>query len=428
MVQTILVPLDGSALSEQAIPYAAALAKASGAQLIFMRAILTAVVAPGALTFNTTLRDRATAYLDEHVEAARKDGLKAQAHVWEDEAGYSILRMVETRRPDLIVMSTHGRSGMGRVVWGSVADYVLHHTPVPTLLVPKDAEGGWADMSRPRFVVPLDGSVLAEEALPVAEELARTFNGELALVEAIEPNAWLIDAADPWATYRYDQSLILHDAQQREAAGQHLDRVATALNARGITASVTVADGRAAKVIGQAVRDRQAYAIVMATHGRGGATRLLMGSVTDSVIHSARVPVLVVRPATAWQEAQRTEPVSKPAERKLTVALSQPELDLTRAALQQLVNSNHSGSGLVQAFDLLDRLNQVELAERLTPGSLDYGSITGIGPEELMKANPGIHPNAIDFYESPVEGAPGRQYARGTLVEQGAAGNHGGSR
>lgn len=368
MVHRILVPLDGSPLSEQAVPYAQALATAAKADLIFMRAVLTAGQAGGAASFNQSLREEGRQYLDAHQVAARRAGLHAEGHVWEDEAGYSIRQMVEIHRPDLVVMSTHGRSGLGRVVWGSVADYVLHHTTVPILMIPRGVEGGWTNMSRPRFVVPLDGSSLAEEALPIAEELARAFTGEIVLVEAAEPSAWL-QGTDPWAAYSADFSLYELGLEQTEAAGRYLDSVANTLNQKGITASVTVQNDRAASAIRQAVRDHQARAIVMATHGRGGTTRLLMGSVTDAVVRSARVPVLVVRPVEARPESRAEEPVVREEQRNLVVSLTYPELELTRAALQQLVNNSHGEGQLVQVFDLLDRLNQVHGAKRPAVGA-----------------------------------------------------------
>lgn len=361
MVHSILVPLDGSQLSEQVIPYAQALAKATDAELVFMRAVLTVPLRfREAVTFNTDLRETANNYLERHVEATRKDGLKAQSQVWEDEAGSAIIQMVEGRHPDLIVMSTHGRGGLERVIWGSVTDHVLHHTNVPLLVVPRGTEVSWANVTRPHFLVPLDGSPLAEEALGTAEQLARAFNGEIDLVRAIEPNTWLID--DPWAISVYDQSMVDIERQQREQAGKYLDGLASALNAKGITASVTVVEGNAASVIRRVARDYQAHAVVMATHGRGGATRMLLGSVADSIVRSARLPVFIVRPAGA--RVPVAQPLtSETEERTLAIALSQPELRLIRAGLQHLANSSHDGKYLVDTFDLLDRLNQVEMAE-----------------------------------------------------------------
>ena len=359
MTHKILVPLDGSPLSEQAIPYAEALAKHTDADLMFMRAVLTATLAPAVNTFNQMLREGGREYLDMHVAAARQLGLRAEGHLWEDEAGYSILKMVETRSLDLIVMSTHGRSGLGRVVWGSVADYVLRHTPVPMLLIPRDVEARWTDMTRPRFVVPLDGSAFAEEALPAAEELARVFNGEIELVEVVEPSVWLIDAGDPWASYSFEPSVLEIEHQQTETATHYLDKLATTLSEKGIPVSLTVATGRAPSVIRQAAREGQACAIVMATHGRGGPSRMLMGSVTDAVVRFARMPVLVVRPSAVRQAAEPTQPAMISAERNLALALTHSELDLMRTALQHVINNARGGGDLVPAFDLMDRLNQV---------------------------------------------------------------------
>lgn len=362
-MRKILVPLDGSALSEQAIPYAEALARHADAELLFMRAVLTATPAPAANMFNQTLRESGRDYLDIHVAAARRQGLRAQGHLWEDEAGFAILKMVETSNPSFIVMSTHGRSGLGRVVWGSVADYVLRHSPIPTLLIPREVESPWTDMTRPRFVVPLDGSAFAEEALPAAQELARALHGEIELVEVVEPSVWLIDVGDPWSNYAFEPSALELEERRTETATHYLDALATRLTDLEIPVSITVATGRAPDVIRQATRDSQARAVVMATHGRGGPSRLLMGSVTDAVVRSARVPVLVVRPSAVRRVAGSTEPTAAPVERNISLALSHAELDLLRTALQQVINNAHGSGDLVPAFDLMDRLNQVHSPE-----------------------------------------------------------------
>jgi nucleotide-binding universal stress UspA family protein len=362
MFERILVPLDGSRFSEHALPFAYSLAKAAHARVLFVRAILTAGMAPGALSFNQELRHTAREYLDDHVERARLAGVAAEGHIWEDEAGFAILAMADATRPDLIVMSTHGRSGLGRVVWGSVADFLLHHSPVPMLLVPKGAEAAWIT-GRARFVVPLDGSALAEEALGPAEAMAAAFGGEIALVEAVEPSVWMIDAADPWASYSFDQSIYEMEAERSRAASRYLDDLAASLNSRGVTTSVMVAPGRATDVIRTAVRESQAQAIVMATHGRGGASRLLLGSVADSIVRSAHVPVLLVRPTAARVEPEREAWTQAEAERNVVVTLSQSDLDLTRSGLRHLVNGG-GGTDAAPALALLNRLNQIEAAHQ----------------------------------------------------------------
>jgi nucleotide-binding universal stress UspA family protein len=373
MPRTILVPLDGSELSEKAIPYALALIRASGGQIIFMRAVLTASSpAPGAITFNAALREAAGDYLNRHVEATTKAGLSAEAIVVEDEAGYAILATAQQRQPDLIVMSTHGRSGLGRVVWGSVADRVLHEAAAPIFLIPRAVDVDWARTEPAHLVVPLDGSPLAEAALGPAEKLAADLKAEVVLVQAIPPETWLMTGMDAWASPELYAS-ELHD-EQVAAANKYLESKAADLNSKGIATTIVVAEWtHPTTAIRHAVERHHAHAVVVATHGRGGATRLLLGSVTDAVLRSARVPVLVVRPAAATPVPE-SQSMVKVDERDLLIMMSPAEVEFTRVALQHFLNSS-PGRDIVRAFDLLERLYQIEAGAK--PGQADVSSRTG---------------------------------------------------
>lgn len=368
MLRTILVPLDGSRLSEKAIPYATTLAQAAGAELVFMRSV--------GGSFHDGLKKEARDYLDSKVADARKMGLHVEAQVSEDEAGPSIQQFAEDIRPDIIVMSTHGRSALGRVVWGSVADYVLHHVTVPTFLVGKNVETGWTAGRRPVFLVPLDGSSLSAEALPLAEELAVAFHGEITLVEAIDSDTWLLSAVDPWDGYALAEPVMTGlGSAQAEAARQHLGTLATRLSARGIPTTFTVQEGNAASVIRQAVRDYQATAVVMATHGRDGATRLLLGSVTDAIVRSARLPVVVVRPQGILPPtaAGRNEPGHP--EQNVLFPMTISEVELTRVALDRLLNGGgHQIDDTAPVQELLQRLNRIQGSENPTIKHVAAGS------------------------------------------------------
>lgn len=256
------------------------------------------------------------------------------------------------------------------MVWGSVADQMLHQSSVPILLVPRSVDADWARGTPPRLILPLDGSPLAEEALEPAEELARTLGAEVVLVRAVDPTTWLMGTSDPWGSYQPYAAEIL--AETNEAAAKYLDSVATNLLSKGIPSSVAVVDGHAPSVIRQVAQDNHARAIVMATHGRGGAKRLLVGSVTDAVIRSARVPVLVVRPVAAPKHAVDHTTALLPArdERSLTVRMSPKEVEVVRTALQYLIGGNQAGERAVEAFDVLERFQRVgPRAEATASGS-----------------------------------------------------------
>lgn len=359
MLSTILVPLDGSALSERAIPYAEALARPRGARLVFMRAVLTANAStPGAFSYNWALRDQAQEYLSSFVGEARARGLNAEPLVWDDEAGRAISKAAAAEGADMIVMSIHGRSGLARVVWGSVANRVLRRAAAPILLVPRNADAHSFRNGSTRVLVPLDGSFLAEQAIAPARELARALGAEMVLVRAVDPNTWMM-ADDSWPVY--DSTLAEVLDSQVQNAQSYLQGVAATIAEPGLPVRTDVVQDRAAPALRRAAREHQASAIVMATHGRSGVNRLLMGSVTDAVLRSAHVPVLVVRPAAVRLEHEamsvRRPP---PPERTLTLSMSGEELGLTKEALRHLLNSSRGGKTMSRALALLTRMEQVE--------------------------------------------------------------------
>ena len=144
------------------------------------------------------------------------------------------------------------------------------------------------------MVVPLDGSDLAEEALGPARDLAVTLGSELLLLAVVEPIA----------VYPYQHLEAIGDvAEVQEAqAEQYLHKVAAELRAKdGPAVSARIAHGDAAAQICAVAREVGVGAIAMATHGRSGMARLLLGSVATRTLHQSSVPVLIYRPVAVPQ-------------------------------------------------------------------------------------------------------------------------------
>ena len=136
-LQRILVPLDGSSLAEAALPKAAALAEASGAELLLVRAA-QAHALPGTDPAEAQVKvvREAEEYLAEVADRLRAAGAaKLECSVWYGPAAYTIVEAATLHHVDLIVMTTHGRSGLGRLILGSVAESVLRGTAIPILLL-----------------------------------------------------------------------------------------------------------------------------------------------------------------------------------------------------------------------------------------------------------------------------------------------------
>ena len=293
--RTILVPLDGSALSERALPEATALAARSGARLLLLRvAVANFVTRNDPLTGEPRLADLAADYLRD-VAARAGDRSTAETIEAAGEPGPVIGRVARERGVDLIVMATHGRSGIGRWLYGSVADYVLRHAPVPVLLVSPHCERPWtAEGVAGRVLVPLDGSQVGAAALGPAVDLAATLGTGLLLAQVV--------AYPPYTGYGYGGALevapyAFDPETERVAAERYLDAAAAPLRRAGCDVATCADLGPAAPTVARLARERGAVAIAMATHGRGGLARAVLGSVATGVVRLAGVPVLLTRPA-----------------------------------------------------------------------------------------------------------------------------------
>ena len=291
-MRTILVPLDGSSLAERALPFAEVLARAGGARLVLLRASLVRH-RPEPDTEEARIAADEGAELDRHVAPLVERGLAAEGLLRFDGAAEAIVAEAEGRGADLIVMATHGRGGLGRWVYGSVAEAVLGRTATPILLVrawvPAEAATRLAD--RPRVLAPTDGSEFAAEALPLAAQLAATLGGEIVVLHAA-PRAGLDFGPD-----RLVAPLLAEEQERFDAeGGRVLERVAAQLAQKGLTAELVLRTGPQAETIEAAAREVGAALVVMTTHGHTGLSRALLGSVADATIRHGTLPLVLVRP------------------------------------------------------------------------------------------------------------------------------------
>jgi nucleotide-binding universal stress UspA family protein len=192
VLRRILIGLDGSPLAETIVDAVCALSERLRADIVLLHVVevpdMVRAVDPGPSLDEIVAQecDRARAYLDRVAATIRGRGLPIHTAVSAGIAAKEIVRFAERERIDLVALATHGRSGLGRWIHGSVADAVLHDAPVPLLLLRPTTEGERTPAIS-RLVIPLDGSSLAEEAIPVAEELARALAVPVLLVRVVEP-------------------------------------------------------------------------------------------------------------------------------------------------------------------------------------------------------------------------------------------------
>ena len=301
-LSTALVPLDGSPMAEAALPYARVLVPAGG-QIVVLRVLPEIEPLLGELAW--TLDSAPEDFAGPNVDAARAalDAAIARLndpdHRWETQVALGdpaeqILRAIEQRRIDIVTMTTHGRGAVGRTLFGSVADRVSSASPVPVLLVRPHApeqQPPIADLRR--LVVPLDGSELAEAALPVAIGLARRYAIAVHLVRAIDYTAVLAPLSANGLMVSAPPEIHNEMVETiRSETRKYLASVVIHLENQGVTASWTVPEGSPFVAITEITKSGDL--IVMTSHGRGGALRWLLGSVAEKLVREAPVPILLV--------------------------------------------------------------------------------------------------------------------------------------
>jgi nucleotide-binding universal stress UspA family protein len=198
---------------------------------------------------------------------------------------------------DLIVMTTHGRGGMARMWLGSIAGKLVRQAPMPVLLVRPHTEAlDLLDLTREQVVkqilIPLDGSTLAEAILEPAVALGAVMHAECTLLQAINPV--VADDAVDRLVRGQDEQLLVH--WQTEARA-YLQRMAEGVHDQGLAVRTIVVVGAAAEAILAYSREHLVDLIAMATHGQGGITRLLAGSVAEQVVRGAGAG-----PSARWRD------------------------------------------------------------------------------------------------------------------------------
>lgn len=299
MLKKILVPLDTSAVAEQALPTAAALAKANGAEL---RLMLAHELAPydgyPDAPWNGARSSMESTYLDSKAHGLEEQfGIRVVAEYVKGDIVPSIVRVAEDRQIDLIVMTTHGRTGVSRAWLGSVADAVMRSVDVPVLML-RAKELGGAKVTEPqqfrRLMIPLDGSSRAECIIGTALAIGGT-SATYILASAVPPVPLVPEFADPYAI---TPVLVDAGATDRSAAATkgYLTKTAQHLAEKGATVieeAVTVAD-HAAPALLDAAKAHDIDLIALATHGRG-TSRFVFGSVADKILRGSSLPILVCR-------------------------------------------------------------------------------------------------------------------------------------
>ena len=298
MYSKILIPLDGSKTAETVLPYARYLA---GKFKISVHLLAVIDVAEMALHSSSEKKR----FIDRMVDDGRRSGeiylhrlaatFPGTAVRYTVEVGHAADAIIEKATSDpamLIAMATHGRSGLDRYLLGSVTEKVLRGSDNPLLLARASAEMPAAGACFPTIVVPLDGSELAESILPMVAGLARKLDSEVVMFRAYHIPMGIYEGDAVVSSEAYAEIL----GGLREEAVTYLDRKAAEVRKLEVKkVSTLVAEGFAADEIIDLGSKQPAALIAMASHGRSGVKRWLLGSVAEAVVRHAAGAILIAR-------------------------------------------------------------------------------------------------------------------------------------
>jgi nucleotide-binding universal stress UspA family protein/predicted transcriptional regulator len=353
--KTLLVPLDGSEVSEAALPWATKLAQAGGLTLTLVRVTDYPQFGAGAWpeesmsveTYEQVMeaeQDVAESYLNEVQERLAETGLQVETLIRHGRASAILLDLADELSAAAIVMASHGRSGFKRIVLGSVAMNLVTHTAHPVFLVRATTPEQGHEPSLNRLLVPLDGSALAERALDVAREVAPA-GSTLVLVQVAPRSQVSAPEGEAKRVGEADDT-----ASGVKMATGYLDRVAARLRAAGVSVETQaiVGESRSAvsRHLAEAAGASHVDAIVMSTHGRTGVKGWLLGSVADELVRSVDRPVLLV---SARAIAARTTVQQRIGDVMTSDVVTLRDDETLVVALRKLVRQRASGAPVIDA-------------------------------------------------------------------------------
>jgi nucleotide-binding universal stress UspA family protein len=263
------------------MPYAAALAT-PGTEIV----LLTVVPSSGDA-------DAARADLETAAQRLRVAGQTVHTEVAVGNPARCIVDAAADLRPEMIVMASHGRGALGRLIYGSVADQVGRESPVPVMVV-RARQLAPGPVGITRLVVPLDGSPRAEAALPLATAISRRLGTPIALLRAVDPADLMPPAIGMGEAIPFE----IYDEAEKELeqeARHYLETTAQTLRKQGLPVAISVLVGPAANSIKEATR--LGDVLVLSSQERTGVMRWLLGSVAEKLTREDESPVILV-PAT----------------------------------------------------------------------------------------------------------------------------------
>ncbi len=293
MFKNILVPLDGSKLSEAALEPAAALATRLGSHVTLLHVIEQDPPSEVHKERHLTNPKEAEAYLKEVASRAFPPGVNAETHVHtapvSDVARSIVEHAAAEFEPDLIVTCTHGRGGMRDVFFGSIAQQIVSQGTTPLLLVRPHSPR----FELQRILAPLDPDSVHDDGLPLTEALAKAFNAELYLLSVVPTFGTLTGEQAAASSLMPGTTQAMLDLQEQTARA-HLKTHLDSLRERGIRGTADVRRGDPAATISKTASQVEADMVVLSTHGKAGVGAFWARSVAPKVAQRTTIPLLLI--------------------------------------------------------------------------------------------------------------------------------------
>jgi nucleotide-binding universal stress UspA family protein len=304
MIHRILVPLDGTAFGDHALPYAISIARRTGATLELAHVHRRAATDPR-LTAELHARDEDDAVCGEDAaleeraaDIEMRFGLRVVTRVLHGSTARALTREATDTVADLVVLATHARRGLPRLRYGDLAHHLVTRLNTPALCIrPSHGSVPVGKAAIRRMLVTLDGSEFSEQIMDRVVPLAHAIGARLALLHVVSPASLMIAGFNdlrPPIPHREEALRYLAYLAERVPAGMPEPELIAAEADNAASAIITQ--------LGRLPHD----ALAMATHGRNGFSRVILGSVAEQVLRATGKPVLLYRPRLA--HAIRTHP------------------------------------------------------------------------------------------------------------------------
>jgi nucleotide-binding universal stress UspA family protein len=306
MLQTVLIPLDGSTLAECAVSHSVAIAQTFNARIVLLHileepSVTNTQQAVDPLNWHIR-KSEARAYLDFVATHVEQSGLPVQSVILEGRAADQIVAYAESHDVDLIVLSSHGRSGLSNWSISSIAGKVTRHASTSLMLVRASQPDQPVDKPYHRLLVPLDGSRRAEYALPIATALARKYESELLLVHVVTRPEMARRTPPPEEDIELANRLL---ERNRDEGARYLDELQGRLRSDNfdVRTRLLVCE-YLTDALHDLVAQESADLVIMSAHGLSGEPRWHHGRVVSSFIDYGTTPLLIIQDLPVAKEKE----------------------------------------------------------------------------------------------------------------------------